>query len=69
MAILTARVTGPTFRIVETDAGTFRWTFHDDGAVLATSSDASPTRQAAARRIQRFKCVVPEAGVAAAEGP
>jgi len=62
-------MTGPTFRIVETDAGAFRWTLHDDGTVLATSGDTYPTRQVAARRIQRLKRVVPEAGVATAESP
>ena len=69
MAALLDRMPRPTFRIIETDAGEFRWRLHDDGTVLATSGDAYPTRQAATRRIQRLKRVLPEAGIAAADSP
>lgn len=53
-----------TFQVVETDSGAFRWHLrNDDGAILASSDDAYPTRQTAMRAIQRVKRAAPEAGV------
>ncbi|GAB6862456.1 YegP family protein [Haloplanus litoreus] len=55
---------GATFQVFETETGSFRWRLRAaDGTVLATSEDALPTKQAATRRLQRIKTVVPEAGV------
>ncbi|MFB6195691.1 MAG: YegP family protein [Haloplanus sp.] len=67
----------PTFRVYETESGTFRWRLCDDWGesgngdqktVLATGGGAYATRAAAMRAVQRVKHVAPEAGVESA-GP
>ncbi len=66
--VTNARFPEATFQLFETDAGGFRWRLRDDdGTVLATSGEAAPTPQAAARRLQRVKHVAPTAGVDAVD--
>ncbi|WP_338739151.1 YegP family protein [Haloplanus salilacus] len=53
-----------TFRVFETDSGSFRWRLrHADGTVVASSDGTYPTRQAAMADVQRVKHVAAEAGV------
>jgi uncharacterized protein YegP (UPF0339 family) len=53
-----------TFRVFETESGSFRWRLRDaDGAVVASSDGTYPTRQAAMADVQRVKHVAAEAGV------
>ena len=57
-------MTDTTFRIHETEDGTFRWRLRDDdGTVLATSERTHETKHAAMREVQRLKHVVATAGV------
>lgn len=53
-----------TFRVFETDSGSFRWRLrHADGTAVASSDGTYPTRQAAMVDVQHVKHVAAEAGV------